>query len=233
MTGGQALITRQRAAQAPFRHPLATPAGKLDQPEKTIPALLPAVEVYQDQTITQDRNIKQNQSLEFVQTLIAACVGSISYLRSFFPDDCFVKTRYGEARSATDYNLFSQEKATAETPGATRKGTKVTRLTRGVLPQVDSLLDWLEKGVFRALKDGYLKALQLAVYLDELQPQVVTESYTFSISYNDGIQTAELHITDQEGTKVTVTEADKSAQQLMRRLLVITEGLKPLPGLSN
>lgn len=228
MPAAQAQINRQRVAQAPFRPlPVITPATKTDLSPKTLTKLTASVEVNQDQAVD------QKQSLELVQTLLGACVGSIAYLRSLFPDDCFVKTRYGEARSATDYRLFSQEVIPAEGPGAARRGTKVTRLTRGIVQEADSLLDWLETGVFRALKDGYLKALQLAIYLDESQPHVVTESYTFSFAYNDELQTTELHIIDIGGAKVTITEADKSAQQLTRRLLVITEGLKPLPGMRD
>lgn len=183
----------------------------------------------QTTSFDQTQLIDQHQSQEVIQTLLAACVGSMAYLRGLFPDDCFVKMRYGGSRSAVDYRLFSTENEMDDRE-TERRGTKVTRLSRGKLPEVDRLLDWLEKGVFQALADGQLKALQLAIYLDESRPELVAESYTFSFSYMDGTNVPELYITDLTGSKVTISDACKGAQQMTRRLLTITEGLSPLPG---
>lgn len=174
--------------------------------------------------------IDQRQSLEVIQTLLAASIGCLAYLRGLFPDDCFVKMRYGVDRSATDYHMFSMTSERIDDRDTERRGTKITRLVRGRSREADRLLDWLEKGVFQALLDGQLKALQLALYLEESRPNIVSESYTFSFSYLGGTDVPELEITDVHGFKVTINEASKGAQQMTRRLLTITEDLPPLPG---
>lgn len=196
---------------------------------------IPATTTIQTQIVAPEEAqiIDQHQSMEVIQTLLAASIGSMAYLRGLFPDDCFVKMRYGLNRSATDYQAFTVEndgKTKADERDADRRGTKITRLCRGKSKEADVLLDWLENGVFRALEDSQLKALQLAIYLDESQPDIITESYTFSFSYLDGQNIPEINITDIHGHKVTVNDASKGAQQMTRRLLTITEGLPALPG---
>lgn len=89
--------------------------------------------------------------------------------------------------------------------------------------------------MFEALSKSFLKAFQVAVYLDPKQPGVVIESYTFSFAYNkndDGTPSPplSLHVKDNKGREVTLTDARKNFQQITRRLIMITQNLPPLPG---
>lgn len=87
-----------------------------------------------------------------------------------------------------------------------------------------------EIGIFDALKLGYLKAVQLAIYVDKEHPDIIVESYTFSFSYrdkNDGASTITLRVTDINGHGVTVEDANKNLQLMMRRLIVITQASSP------
>lgn len=83
-----------------------------------------------------------------------------------------------------------------------------------------------EIGIFDALKKGYLKAVQLAIYVDKQHPDIIVESYTFSFSYRekgDGTSTISLRVTDITGCGVTIEDANKNLQLMMRRLIVITQ----------
>lgn len=119
-------------------------------------------------------------------------------------------------------------------------------MRRGYSGEADQLLDWLvwffpvctwektiensriilkEIGIFDALKLGYLKAVQLAIYVDKEHPDIIVESYTFSFSYRDrnDASTITLRVTDINGHGVTVEDANKNLQLMMRRLIVITQ----------
>jgi meiosis-specific protein HOP1 len=83
-----------------------------------------------------------------------------------------------------------------------------------------------EIGIFDALQKGYLKAVQLAIYVDKEHPEIIVESYTFSFSYRekeDGTSAISLRVTDINGRGVTVEDANKNLQLMMRRLIVITQ----------
>jgi len=168
---------------------------------------------------------QQQASLQIVQTLLGASIGSLSFIRGLFTDDCFTKLCY-EPEYSQNYRAFST--ATAE-PRSRGQGVKVTRLRRGVSKYVDLLLDYLEKGVFQALNDGQLKALQLGIHTDEDDPEQAAESYTFSVSYH-AQNAISLHISDLAGKELVVADAHKRVQQVTRNLLTITESLHPLPG---
>jgi hypothetical protein len=170
-------------------------------------------------TKSAEKIVTQKQSLDVVKTLLGACVGSLAFLRCLFPNDCFIKRRIGD--DGTE-------------PGTGgNKGIKVTLLRERVSPEADKLVEWLEKGVYQTIKDGYLKALQIGISTDKNHPELVKEAYTFSFSYRSsglgGVEEFEMHITDLLDRNVTVASAGKSAQQMIRRLLEMTEGLGPLP----
>lgn len=93
------------------------------------------------------------------------------------------------------------------------------------------LLSKKETGIFDALRMGYLKAVQLAIYVDKEHPDIIVESYTFSFSYRDqgdGAATINLRVTDITGRGVTVEDANKNLQLMMRRLIVITQVSFPI-----
>ena len=156
---------------------------------------------------------QQAQSLQVVQDHLTTWIGSLSYLRGFFPSECFIKKAYGNTTSL---------------PGASGNRHEVMELVKGVTKEADGVLEILENGIFKALEDGHLRALQLGIYLDEETPDVVVETYTFSFSYRTDGELS-VQITNQAGSFIAAN-AVKSAQQLTRTLVMITQGLHPLPG---
>ena len=88
---------------------------------------------------------------------------------------------------------------------------------------------WL-LGAFDAIERSYLKELVFFVYFDPNHPENVYEKYTFNFSYNDGKASFNLH--KDEGKKTTEIEMANikdTTRSLLRNLVVVTEGLKPLP----
>lgn len=76
--------------------------------------------------------------------------------------------------------------------------------------------------------------MQFAIYLDPKQPEVVVEAYTFSFSYKEegGGERSPVgfNVKDTRGNEITVVDASKNLQQVVRSLIVITQSLQPLPG---
>ncbi|KAI5841344.1 HORMA domain-containing protein [Morchella snyderi] len=185
-------------------------------------------------TVIQEQSLKFEQSLELVRTLLGASIGCLSFLRGLLPEECFVEKRYGgKSSAAMSYRSFTSDiDDESFKKSSTSSGTRVKRLRRGYSGEADQLLDWLEIGIFDALQKGYLKAVQLAIYVDKEHPEIIVESYTFSFSYRekeDGTSTIRLRVTDINGRGVTVEDANKNLQLMMRRLIVITQNLPPLP----
>ncbi|RPB07219.1 HORMA-domain-containing protein [Morchella conica CCBAS932] len=185
-------------------------------------------------TVIQDQSLKFEQSLELVRTLLGASIGCLSFLRGLLPEECFVEKRYGgKSSAAMSYRSFTSDiDDESFKKGSAGSGTRVKRLRRGYSGEADQLLDWLEIGIFDALQKGYLKAVQLAIYVDKEHPEIIVESYTFSFSYRekeDGTSAIGLRVTDINGRGVTVEDANKNLQLMMRRLIVITQNLPPLP----
>ncbi|RUS17094.1 HORMA domain-containing protein [Endogone sp. FLAS-F59071] len=132
-------------------------------------------------------------------------------------------------------------------------------LKRGYSHEADKFLDWVETGIFDALNRQYLRAFILGIHLDPRRPSRLAECYTFRIAYPNGEprmciersgedreEVAEVWDSadvfekrrgpgggkeKEEGTHKTVTmgEVKKSVQQLLRRLILLTQTLKPLP----
>lgn len=90
--------------------------------------------------------------------------------------------------------------------------------------KVDSFLSLLEGGVFKAIKDKYLKAMQVYITSEKDNVDTVIESYTFTFAYLENGVSLSLG-----GHEVTVGNASQSAENLTRRLLTITEDLSLLP----
>jgi meiosis-specific protein len=89
-------------------------------------------------------------------------------------------------------------------------------------------LDWLELGVFDALERKHLKSVQFVIYLDEDKPDVIYECYTFNFAYMDGEPA--LSIVDSRGRHVVVKHAKTDLQGIMRKMIMASQNLAPLPG---
>ncbi|PWW77271.1 hypothetical protein C7212DRAFT_294033 [Tuber magnatum] len=213
MALGQALLTKPPRVQQP-----QTRVQEVVQKETSASSL--------------DQQLKLEQSLEVVQTLLGASIGCLSFLRGLLPEECFVEKRYGgHSSTAVSYRSFTSDLDDEAFSKKGSNGTRIKRLRRGYSCEADQLLDWLETGIFDALRRGYLKAVQLAIYVDDKHPDIVVESYTFSFTYRekDDGPSVNLKVTDMHGHGVTANDANKNLQLMIRRLIVITQNLPPLP----
>ncbi|KAF0521017.1 HORMA domain-containing protein 1 [Gigaspora margarita] len=162
--------------------------------------------------------VTQTQSLTIVKQLLKTSLSSITYLRGLFPEDNY-----------EDYQVGS---------------LILKHLKRDYSQEANSLLDWLEAGIFDALDHQHLRAVIFGIFLDPKEPNKLVECYTFKVSYPNGepllriennngelLTTAggghDVTATMREG--ITVGEIKKSTQQLLRRLILLTQTLKPLP----
>ncbi|KAK6505309.1 DNA binding protein [Arthrobotrys musiformis] len=188
----------------------------------------------------------EKQSQQVVQDLINAAIGCITYLRGLIPEKSFCDMSYGGA--AHEPQLQSESAAMSQESDKTRKkkeaGTRVKHIQRGSSLEADTLLDLIEKGIFSALRKGYLKAFQLVVFLDIDRPEIIQEAYTFSINYHRRESGKSVDIKDitmstaiQNGTScdqsaelLDVAQINRSVRALIRRLIVITQNLDLLPG---
>lgn len=168
--------------------------------------------------------ITVEQSQKLIQTMLTMSFGCLAFLRGLFPDDSFVDQRFVPEKVEKDYK---------KQDGVSGNSIKIKTLVRGKSSEIDLLLNWLEKGVFQSIKLKYLRALSLGIFLDENDPTDLLENYIFSFDYDDednfrmqvGTQTKG----DESASSVSLLDSRKMAQQLMRRFIIITQSLEPLP----
>eukprot|EP00092_Neocalanus_flemingeri_P005749 GFUD01006189.1.p1 GENE.GFUD01006189.1~~GFUD01006189.1.p1 ORF type:complete len:573 (+),score=183.31 GFUD01006189.1:62-1780(+) len=147
----------------------------------------------------------ETSSCVFVKKLLTVAVSNITYLRGMFPEKAYAN------RSLDGLAL------------------KILK-GKNECPEAQSLANWL-MGAFDALEKKYLRELMLVVYEDPTKPDVVQELYTFKFSYPDGQATCQL-LQGKEGTEVKNINPDdiyRSTQNLLRTLIVLTQGLNHLP----
>ena len=144
------------------------------------------------------------KSLQFVKKLVTLTVSNITYLRNMFPEDAY-------------------------------SNRSLDKLPLKILKQnnphknAGTLASWLV-GAFDAIEKKYLKEMMLVVYVDEAHPDVVHEMYTFNFSYPGGLATCEIAVQQGgDGTNISLESVKKSTQSLLRRILVVTQGLSPIP----
>lgn len=174
------------------------------------------------------------QSLEFVQTFISASFGCLTFLRSVvalgLPPFCCLCSYLSFSRGLFADDNFADERFQADP--SSRDHVRLKLLRRGVSAHADSLLDWLEHGIYDALERKYLSAVVFAVYCDPAHPDRLHESYTFSVDYRDDAPSS-LALLHSSGAslRVGVSPGDvrKNLQQLMRRFILLTQNLPPLP----
>ncbi|KND01595.1 uncharacterized protein SPPG_03393 [Spizellomyces punctatus DAOM BR117] len=145
------------------------------------------------------------QSLNLVRNLLGTTIGAITYLRGLFPEDNFKDTSMG--------------------------GLALKSLVRDFSVEADELMDWLERGCFDALEKQYLKTMIFGIYLSPDNPDQLVEAYTFGFSYPEKDQWC---ITiDSNGKQAfrlrTRGEIMKATSDMLRRLLILTQTLRPLP----
>ncbi|KAK9463804.1 HORMA domain-containing protein [Lipomyces oligophaga] len=166
------------------------------------------------------------QSQQFLKFFLVAAFGCLTFLRGIFDDDNFTDDRFVSASSTGISELV--------VPTSSSKDTiRLKLIKRGVSAQADSLLDWIELGIFDSLLQGYLKAVVFSIVTDPSDPKSVIESYVFSFSYRqDGPIKCEVkeEASDQCVTfPLSANEVRGNLSQMMRRFILTTQHLQPLP----
>ncbi|KAI8610236.1 DNA-binding protein [Chytriomyces sp. MP71] len=162
------------------------------------------------------------ESLQLTQNLLRSSIATISYLRGLFPEDHFDDSRFN--------------------------GMGLKRMKRGASPRMDALVESLESGCFDALQKGYLRKIVFSVHHgasaineDNKENNVsgacaegaLIESYEFEFKYPS---THEVTMTITAGDKSKATskaiskkESVKAMADLLRRIIILTQTLQPLP----
>lgn len=171
------------------------------------------------------------QSERLINTVLVMSFGCIAFLRGFFDDDHFQDQIFiaDPPRSST------KEKLLVDTPTRTNDDTninnrenlknsiKLKTIVRGKSKEADIFLDWLEVSTVDAIHKRYLKGICVSILLNKEKPSELYESYIFGISYDDNGNTNISFEND------IITATRKSIQNLMKRFIVITQGLPNLP----
>ena len=83
-----------------------------------------------------------------------------------------------------------------------------------------SLANWL-MGAFDAMKNKYLRTLTLVIFLDPAFPEDTHEAYTIKVTYPGGLPSCEV--------VGTLSQVQNSTRDLLQAILMLTDGLDPLP----
>ncbi|KAG9307646.1 hypothetical protein G9A89_023211 [Geosiphon pyriformis] len=195
--------------------------------------------------------VNQTQSLTIVKQILKNSLSSITYLRSIFliPNVQMARNLEGKIfmvllKLYFKYLLLYRGLFPEENYEDFQVGSlALKQLKRDYSQEANSLLDWLETGIFNALSFHYLRAIIFGIFLDPSQPNKLVECYTFKVTYpkgepllqienNEGkvLTTIGGNRTQRGNTKAsTIGEIKKATQQLLRRLILLTQTLKPLP----
>lgn len=157
--------------------------------------------------------ISNEQSQKLIQTMLTMSFGCLAFLRGLFPDENFIDQKFVPEKLNKNYD---RQKISS---------IRIKTLLRGKSAEADLFLDWLEKGVFPTIKLQYLKAMSLGIFVNEKKPNELLEDYLFSFNYeNNGVA-----IKVNESESISLLDSRKMVQQLMRRFIIITQSLDPLP----
>ncbi|KAH8107944.1 HORMA-domain-containing protein [Cristinia sonorae] len=203
--------------------------------------------------------LTSQQSLQSIQTLLRAGLGCITYLRNLLPADNFSESYLTSANADRPSESSSQTSQTSESFSADNdrrnvSGFKIMTVTRGYTEEADKLLDYMEKGVFDALQNQYLRSFIFAIYLDNDDPNNIVEAYTFNFRYYSvpgtsatvpvmslgedlmrmslsGSQERPDPLSDahKKGRVPSLGEVKKSLKSLIKNLIQATTQMDPLP----
>lgn len=152
------------------------------------------------QSIFPSDQLTGQKSAFFVKKLLAVSVSYLTYLRNIFPENAYSN------RSLEDLELKILSDSSS-CPGANK------------------VCHWI-RSCFEALDKKFLDSLVLGLYVDPADSNTLLESYSFKFNYEDGMDIyhndKKILTSDTENTKKTTTT-------LLRTILVLTQGLKPLP----
>ena len=146
------------------------------------------------------------KSCIFVKKLMAVAISNITYLRSIFPEKAF-------SNRSLDGLPLKILKEVSDCEAAT------------------SLVSWL-RGAFEAIEKRYLKELIFIIYMNPENTNDVHEMYTFRFGYTEGDRMECQLLQGQNEKRInSVTDDDlyKATQSMLRTIIVLVQGLGPLP----
>ena len=116
------------------------------------------------------KSVNETQSLALMRNMFRLSISAICYSRNLFPDYCFVKKPYGADELPTIYQLESAH--VDENGGLVVLNEDAFQLTQ-----------WMEKGVFEALKHKYVKTVCFQILQGDEDDPMLLETYTFEVAY--------------------------------------------------
>mmetsp|Transcript_27702 Transcript_27702/g.44248 ORF Transcript_27702/g.44248 Transcript_27702/m.44248 type:complete len:450 (+) Transcript_27702:42-1391(+) len=154
-------------------------------------------------TKQKSKTVSKEESITLVRNLMRTAISTICYLRGIFPEDCFTD------RTVSGIHIKSIAPVNNET---------------------NLIVDWLEQGVFDAIRLQYLKVLSFGFYTDRDEKSII-ESYEFKVTYPEGNANVDIARKDQDGKVVeqSKSEITASMQAMLRTLITLAQTLKPLP----
>ncbi|CAG87290.2 DEHA2D14740p [Debaryomyces hansenii CBS767] len=160
--------------------------------------------------LKQEISTKQSQAL--VKDLVSISLNCITFLRNIFGDDNYVDRKF----------------ICTENPNIKSGFVKTKHLVEGISKEADMFKNWIDCGVHNAISLQYLSALQFGIYIDENQPEKLSETYIFKFDYNNG--NISFGINDEDKCEpLSELTAREKVQQLIKRLIVLTQTFGPLP----
>ncbi|KAI9780742.1 MAG: DNA binding protein [Geoglossum umbratile] len=196
-----------------------------------------------------DQTLQQCQSVELIQAAVGIAVGCLAYLRDLVPEDAFSRATYGHPSSNVySYKGLGRNSAASESaigaqsgPNGTRgnpeargAGVRVSILKRGHSEEVNQLLDWIELGIFEALKKGVLAAARFSIFVDKSKPEDIAESYTFNFKYQGDLEhgtrcLSGMDMASPPGPVITLRSARDGLQMFIKHLCTMTSLFPRLP----
>lgn len=174
--------------------------------------------VLQKEKTSTSNGVTSEQSTKLIQTMLSMSFGCIAYLRGLFPDELFANQRFVPEKFEPDFDAKHADSSDA---------IRVKTLLKGKNPSVDLLLNWIDKGCVDSLRLGYLKSLSFAIFLDENDPTNLYEVYTFHFDYADN--SVKVGVNENVEDSISLLDSRRLLQQLMKRFIIITQSLSPLP----
>ncbi|KAK8214161.1 HORMA domain-containing protein [Phyllosticta capitalensis] len=172
--------------------------------------------------------VSAEQSVQLVQSLLHAGISCVAYLRQLFPEACFMQRNYENRDDHWDYDEWVAGNK-GKNPDTMRRGSVVPVLKRETHREADRILDWLEKGVFDALRKGYLKNFQFQILQNQDRPAEVMETYDFRVRYAENTGEALVEIGMSDGKQASIASARIGFSQMIKKLTLYTPTLADLP----
>lgn len=156
-----------------------------------------------------DQTRSESESHRLIQELIAVSLYCISYLRGLFPEDYYYDCKYYDtAEPSSDSNFILTKKLQ-------QKGNN----------EINMFINYIDKGINEAIKLEYLKGVLFEIFLSKEQPELICESYLFTINY----LSQQVSLNDAVSFQATTNTIIQSILGIIKRLILLTQTFDRLP----